>query len=99
MNDVFRGQRTVSRHVASVADATRDRVKEMLFAPLQHRSLTISPDYWCDRHKKVSYLGVSVTFVDDEFSLKSVDLLCRPFFREDKSAQSTMDVSEAFSSG
>ena len=94
MKDVLRGQRTVSRHVASMADAMRDQVKEMLSIPLKQRSLTISSDYWSDRHKQVSYLGVSVTFVDGEFNLKSVDLLCRPFHGKDKSAQSTLDVSE-----
>jgi hypothetical protein len=77
-----------------MADDVRVQVKEMLSIPLEQHSLTISPDYWCDRHKRISYLGVSATFVDDQYGYKSIDLFCRPFNEKTKSAESTLKVSK-----
>ena len=94
VDNVLRGRKTVSRHVASMADDARIRVKEMLSIPLRQRSLTISPDYWCDRHKRISYLGLSATFVDEQYGFKSIDLFCRPFNEKTKSADSTLKVFE-----
>lgn len=84
----------MSRHVASMADDLRVQVKQMLSVPLEQRSLTISPDYWSDRYKRISYLGLSATFVDDQYSYKSIDLFCRPFNEKTKSADLTLKVCE-----
>ncbi|CAF1097199.1 unnamed protein product [Adineta steineri] len=56
------------------ADNLRSQIKEMLPIPLKERSLTICPDYWMDSYKKISYLGVTVIFVDFEYGFKSIDL-------------------------
>ena len=60
---------------------------------LKERSVTVSVDYWSDRHRQVSYLGASITFVDMEFNFKSVDLFCRPYDGKTKSAELTLNVS------
>jgi hypothetical protein len=93
INDVLRGERTISRHIISVADDLRDKVKEMISIPLKERSLTISPDYWMDSYKKISYLAVTITIVTYEYVYQSIDLFCRPFEHKKKSAELTLDVS------
>ncbi|CAF4597243.1 unnamed protein product, partial [Rotaria sp. Silwood2] len=52
-------KKTISRHIISFADNSREQIKELLSIPLQEHSLTICPDYWTDLHKKMSYLGVN----------------------------------------
>ncbi|CAF3074368.1 unnamed protein product [Rotaria socialis] len=92
VNGVLRGEKTISRHVISVADAARAQVKELLSSSLKDHSLTICPDYWIDSHKKISYLGVSVTIVDDQYVYKSIDLCCKSFEYRKKTAENTLKV-------
>ena len=90
VNDVLRGQRTVSRPVVSMAHEHKEKVKDMLSTALKQRSLTISPMYWSNRHEQVSYLGVRASSIDNEFRFKSVNLRCGPFQGENKSIESTV---------
>ncbi|CAF4547775.1 unnamed protein product, partial [Rotaria sp. Silwood2] len=76
VNEVLRGEKSISRHVMLFADNAREQIKELLSIPLKEHSLTICPDYWTDSYKKISYLGVSVIIVDDEYRYKSIDLCC-----------------------
>jgi hypothetical protein len=93
VNDIFRGEKTISRHIVDIADGLRDRVKEMFSIPLKQGSLTICPDYWTDSYKRISYLAVTATFVTDDCSYQSIDLFCRPFHFKKKSAELTLNVS------
>ena len=43
----------------------------------------------------ISYLGVTVTIVDGQYNYKSIDLCCRPFQYGKKTAEYTLNVSEA----
>jgi hypothetical protein len=63
-----------------------------LLYPLKEHSLTICPDYWTDAYKKISYLGVSVMFVDHEWQYKTFDLCCKQFEYEKKTAENTLNV-------
>ncbi len=93
VNDVFRGEKTISRHIVSIADDSREKVKTMISDSLKERSLTICPDYWVDRYKRISYLAVSITFVDNGYAFESIDLFCRPFEFDKKTAELTLTVS------
>ena len=70
INEILRGEKSISRHVVSFADASHEQIKELLSIPLKEHSLTICPDYWTDSYRKISYLGVSVIIVDDEYHYK-----------------------------
>lgn len=54
-------------------------MKQLLIEPLKARAVTICPDFWSDPYRNISYLGLSVSFVDADFKSFSVDLFCRPF--------------------
>ena len=75
----LRGEKTISRHTISVADSLREQIKELLLTPLKEKTLTICPDYWTDSCKMISYLGVTVAIVDDQYNYKSIDLCCGSF--------------------
>ena len=75
----WRGERTISGHTISVANSLREQTKELLLTPLKEKVLTICPDYWTDSYKMISYLGVIVRIVDDQYNYKSMDLCFRPF--------------------
>jgi hypothetical protein len=79
VNDLFRDERAISRHIFSIADAAREQVKAMISDSLKDGSLTICPDYWTDRYKGISYLAVSITFVNGEYTYQAIDLFCRQF--------------------
>ncbi|CAF1033937.1 unnamed protein product [Adineta steineri] len=84
INNASRGEKTISRHIMIFVDNLRSQIKEMLSILLKERSLTIYPDYWMDSYKKISYLGITVLFVDFEYGFKSIDFCCKPFEYEKK---------------
>ncbi|CAF3034266.1 unnamed protein product, partial [Rotaria sp. Silwood2] len=73
-------KKTISRHIISFADNSREQIKELLSIPLQEHSLTICPDYWTDLHKKMSYLGVNALHKYLSFfginSLADINIVC-----------------------
>ena len=87
-------KKTISRHTISVADSLREQTKELLLIPLKEKVLTICPDYWTESYKKISYLGVTVTIVDDQYNYKSIDFCCRPFQHRKKAAVYTFNINE-----
>ncbi|CAF4163573.1 unnamed protein product, partial [Rotaria sordida] len=91
INEVLRGEKSISRHVSSFADTSREQIKEILSIPLKEHSLTICPDYWTDSYKKISYLGVTVIIVDNDCHYKTIDLCCKPFEYEKKTAENTLN--------
>ncbi|CAF3886290.1 unnamed protein product [Rotaria sp. Silwood1] len=92
INEVLRGEKSISRHVSSFADTSREQIKEILSIPLKEHSLTICPDYWTDSYKKISYLGVTVIIVDNDCHYKTIDLFCKPFEYEKKTAENTLNA-------
>ena len=90
----LRSERTISPHTISVADSSCEQIKELLLTPLKEKAFTICPDYWTDSCKKISYLGVTVSIVDDQYNYKSIDACCRPFQYRKKTAEHTFNVSE-----
>ncbi|CAF4875369.1 unnamed protein product [Rotaria socialis] len=79
VNEVLRSRHTISRTVYDLGDSYRQYIKQILIEPLKARAVTICPDFWSDCYKNISYLGLSITFVDVNYKMFSIDLFCRPF--------------------
>jgi hypothetical protein len=90
--NIVRGADTLSNHIYDLADQYRSDLKEILREPFESEAICISPDMWSDRHKQVSYLGLSCTLVDAEFSFKALDLCCRPYLEVDQSGDNLLFV-------
>ena len=63
----------------------------MLKESFENEAICISPDMWSDRHKHLSYLGLSCSFVDADYHYRAVDLCCRPY-EVDHSADNILAV-------
>ncbi|CAF1416115.1 unnamed protein product [Rotaria magnacalcarata] len=69
-------------------------MKQLLKEPYTNECLTISPDLWSDKYKQISYLGVSVTFVDEFHKFVTFDLFCKPFPETEKTGENILNVLE-----
>ncbi len=92
ITNIVRGADTISNHIYSLADQYRSDLKEILKEPFENEAVCISPDMWSDRHKQLSYLGLSCTFVDVDFNFKALDLCCRPYYEVDQSGDNLLLV-------
>jgi hypothetical protein len=88
--------RTVKNELDRLASENRNTMKKILVSAAENRSLSISPDNWTDNHRRVSYMGATVHFVDDELSYQSLDLFCVEFVEEKKTAENIYQVSEFY---
>lgn len=61
------------------AQQYREQLIELIKEPLKSHSLTLSPDMWSERYRQLSYLGVTVTFVDSNLHFRKFTLCCRSF--------------------
>ncbi|CAF4106232.1 unnamed protein product, partial [Rotaria sordida] len=90
VNDILRGRTTISAHVQVVAKSCRERIKELLQEPYKNRCLSISPDFWSDKYKQISYLGVTAVIIDEGFKYYTIDLFCKPFQELEKTAENIL---------
>jgi hypothetical protein len=97
VNDILRGRTTISSHIQVAAKSCRERIKGLLQEPYKNRCLSISPDFWCDKYKQISYLGVTAVIVDEGFKYYTVDLFCKPFQEREKTAENILIVILVFS--
>ncbi|CAF1266528.1 unnamed protein product [Adineta ricciae] len=79
LNTLFQSRQTISRSISNEAKQYRDCLSELIKEPLKSQSLTLSPDMWTDRYRQLSYLGVTVTFVDSHLHFRKFTLCCRSF--------------------
>jgi hypothetical protein len=54
--------------------------------------LSISPDFWCDKYKQISYLGVTAVIVDEDYKFYTLDLFCKQFQGGEKTAENILIV-------
>ncbi|CAF1176026.1 unnamed protein product [Rotaria sordida] len=80
VDDVLRGRQTTAQTIYNLADSYRERINQISIEPLQQHAVTISPDFWLDPYKNISYLGLNVSFVDANHRYFSIDLFCRAYF-------------------
>lgn len=93
VNRVLRGADVTAEHVSKLANEHRCRITKELVEPMENDAVTFCPDMWSDPVRQISYLGISVAFVDDQYQYRSYDLCCSPFEEEDKSSESIITVS------
>ncbi|CAF1591790.1 unnamed protein product [Rotaria magnacalcarata] len=79
LESLFQSRFTISRALKSEAQLYREQITELIKEPLIAHALTASPDMWTDRFRQLSYLGVTVTFVDSTEQIKKLTLCCRNF--------------------
>ena len=79
IDTLFQSRQTVSRSITSEANSCRQQLIELIKESLPCQSVTASPDMWSDRYRQLSYLGVTVTFVDVNLRFRKFTLCCRNF--------------------
>ena len=75
-----------------MARVERERLKADLVAAAEKRRLSISPDIWTDNHRKISYMGTTSHYTDDNYRYYSSDLLCSGFTRRKKNGENIIKV-------
>jgi len=93
VDDVLYSGHSTALHVAKLADEYRSKIRQELIEPIEHQALTVCPDLWTDPYRQISYLGISVCFVNDQNQFRFYDLCCSPFTENDKTAPSIISVS------
>ncbi|CAF1375258.1 unnamed protein product [Rotaria sordida] len=79
---------TVGNNVAVMAEKYRNLLKPILKKQADDGCLCIAPNLWTDEHRKISYIGITCTFVTDKFNLETIDLCCSEYDEHDKSGTS-----------
>ncbi|CAF4592158.1 unnamed protein product [Rotaria socialis] len=87
INQILRSSSTISSHIHELADTERARLKNLLSLATKNGSLCLCPDLWTDSNRQCSYLGITASFVDDEYHLHNIDLCCHPFPNVRKTAE------------
>ena len=59
LDNILHGRTTISNHFYQLADGCHQQIKPLLLEPYESRCLSISPDFCSDKHRQISYLGVS----------------------------------------
>ncbi|CAM4889910.1 unnamed protein product [Rotaria socialis] len=92
INQILRSSSTISSHIHELADTERARLKNLLSLATKNGSLCLCPDLWTDSNRQCSYLGITASFVDDEYHLHNIDLCCHPFPNELEKALSRFEI-------
>ncbi|CAF4464520.1 unnamed protein product [Rotaria socialis] len=79
------GLRNLLPEFIILTDEYRTILKGILKEPYENRCICICPDLWPDSYKQISYMGISISFVDKDCNYKSLDLCCRPYMESDHS--------------
>ncbi|CAF1646807.1 unnamed protein product, partial [Didymodactylos carnosus] len=85
-DDVLPCANTVKNKIEELAQNNRTELSKKLIYSAENQKLSLSPDLWTDSYVKQTYLGMTAHFVH-EFESHSVDLGCREFLYEKKTAE------------
>jgi hypothetical protein len=67
-NDLLPCDRTVKNELHRLSCDMRKKVKHILVQAAKNKALTISPDIWTDNHRRISYMGATAHFIDEELT-------------------------------
>ena len=95
---MLRSADVITAHVSKLADQHRAHISEELVEPLASDAVAFCPDLWSDPIHQISYLGIAVTLVNDQFEYRSYNLCCSPYEGDDKTAGNIIVVSVFLSS-
>jgi hypothetical protein len=80
-----------------MAKEQRKALKHVLVSAAENYQLSISPDNWSDNHRKISYMGATAHFIDNQFEYHSIDLFCAEFVEQKKTATNIYQVGFSYS--
>jgi hypothetical protein len=80
VDDVLYSANTTSLHVAKLPDEYRLKIRQQLIEPLANQAVTICPDLWSDSYRQVTYLGISVCFIDGKHEFFTYDLFLMHYY-------------------
>lgn len=92
MKSIFRGADVNAKHIQTLADDYRARLRDILKEPYENGCMCVSPDMWTDPYKQISYMGISISFVDKDLIYKSIDLCCEPYVQVNHSGENILLV-------
>ena len=93
INQVPRSSTTISSCIHELADNERAPLKKLLASAAKNGSLCLCPYLWTDSNRQCSYVGITASFVDDDYHLHNVDLCCHLFPNVRKTAENIIMVS------
>lgn len=84
--------RTMSNNVHRLAEEYWNLIRPILIEQAQARTLTICPDLWNDRYRKVDYQRLTAYFVNSNYELHVYDLSCSPYKEINKTGEYVLQV-------
>ncbi|CAF2100622.1 unnamed protein product, partial [Rotaria magnacalcarata] len=87
VDEVLRGADSIAAYISKLADQHRALITEELKEPVENDAIAFCPDMWTDPIRQISYLGITTTFINNQYEYRSYDLCCAPFEEENKSAE------------
>lgn len=91
-DDLLPCDRTVKNELSRIGNYKRNILKKTLITAAENKCLSISPDNWTDNHRRISYMGATAHFIDEQLKYHSIDLFCVEFVEEKKSAKNIYQV-------
>lgn len=88
--------KTVGNNVVVLAEQYRNLLKPILKKQADDDCLCIAPDLWADKHRKIAYIGITCTFVTNQYKLETIDLCCAEYDEYDKTGSSVYLVCQFF---
>lgn len=83
---------TMANNVHRLAEQYRGCLGTILMEQADIGCLCLCPDLWCDKYRKINYLGITAVFVDKKFELISIDICCCEYEEVDKTGSSVLQV-------
>ncbi|CAF4400352.1 unnamed protein product, partial [Rotaria sp. Silwood2] len=80
--------KTVGNNVATLTEQYLNLLKPVLKKQADDGYLCIAPDLWTDKHRKIAYIGLTYTFVNDQFKFETIDLCYSAYDEYDKTGAS-----------
>ena len=96
VEDLVVTAKTVGNNVGKRAEEYRTLLIPLLQEQAEDGCLCIIPDLWSDKHRKISYIGITCTFVTGKFKFIAIDLCCAEYDEYDKSGMSLFSVKQSF---
>jgi hypothetical protein len=92
VKNVLRGADVSAKHIYKLADDYRASLRNLLKEPYENRCICVCPDMWTDPYKQISYMSISISFVDENFGYIVLDLCCQPYVQNDHTGESILTV-------
>lgn len=79
IKDIFFGRNTISTYISELYISSKECIKSVILNLGKNPSLCFSCDIWTEQINHISYLDLTLYFVDNEFNLKHHLIAFQPF--------------------